>query len=378
MTKKIFIIALFVFLIVGIFFIVRMFLSKNDSSSSKEYLNGGSVATENGSDKDKDKETEKGLIEKVVEGVVKEPIFNSSQNKIFYFDQGNFISSNLDGKNRNSIGAYPFKDLEKIEWSSDKENAIVKNNGDFYVFNIEESEAKPFKSNADNLVWGKINNQLIYKFYDPVTKKRTLNISDITGASWQEITEIPFKEAEIRLNPKQGSLAVFSSPKNSEKTQLFTMNLISKEKKEFQLDYKGANYLWSPDGKKLLFSYVRENGKINLAVMEIETETITELNFPGLADKCVWLSDSIDVYCASPTFKRADITLPDDWKTRKDFSTDTFWKINTIKGEQERLIELGEINEDVDAISLFLDKDESYLFFVDRKTNDLFRVDLNK
>lgn len=374
MTKKIFIVSAIIFLIVGVYLAVQFFVFQKKTTS---YENTEVVKD----DKDKSienegKESSNEKIKQIIEGGVKNPFLNNSKNKILYFNQNNFISTGLDGTTKSSIGTYPFTNVENIEWSSDNNLAIVKDSGKYFIFDVKKNETKPFKSDADNVIWGKIPNQLVYKYFDNNTKKRSLNISDLSGEKWQEIMEIPFRYANIELNPKNETLVIFSKPTASEETQFFIVNLIKKESREMKLNYKGVNYKWSPDGEKLLFSYTKDAGKTNLAILQVETEKITELNFPGIIDKCVWTGNSVNVYCASPTFETA-VILPDDWMSGKSFSSDTFWKINTIKGEQKRIIELAEINKDVDASFLFLDKDEKNLFFIDKKAGGLLKINLN-
>ncbi len=377
MTKKIFIISGIIFLIAGVYLAIQFFVFQKSPTSYENTeivkKDEGKISGVDSEDKNK-RNSEK--INKIIEGNIKNPALDVSGSKILYFNQNNFLLTDLDGTTKSSIGTYPFNSGENIEWSSDNSLAIIRDSGKYFIFDIKKNEAKPFKSDADNLIWGKIQNQLIYKYFDNKTKKRSLNISDLSGENWQELMEIPFRYAEMKVNPKNETLALFSMPNAFEETQIFIVNLIKKEQREIKLKYKGVNYKWSPDGKKLLFSYAKEGGKTGMAVLQIETEKVTELNFPGLVDKCVWAGDSVGVYCASPTFDSPNTILPDDWASGKVFSADTFWQVDTIKGEKKRIVELEEINASVDANFLFLDKDEKSLFFVDKKTGGLFKVGL--
>ena len=374
MAKKIFIISLVFFLVMGIFLLVQFFLFSNKSDSKKSISNSQEVDNDRLLSEDINK-SEKGKIEKIINAETKGLWLINGE--LSYFNQNNFLSASLDGSNKNSLATYPFNSVTELSWSFDDKNVIVRDSGKYYIFNFEKKEAVPFKSDADNLIWGNIGNQVVYKYYDLGTKKRSLNVSDLSGEKWQEITEIPFQFADVKMNPKKEVVALFSKPDSSQETQLFIVDLVKKEKKEVSKKYKGANFEWSPDGTKLLFSYTKDNGKTNLAVMTVENETVLELNFPGLVDKCVWSNDSESIYCANPTFIDSGVVLPDDWSSEKSFSTDTFWQINTATGEQNRVIELNEINEDIDAKNLLLDKNEDYLFFIDRKTEDVFRIRLN-
>lgn len=166
MTKKIFIISLIVFLIAGTYLFVQFFLFREKPVSQDDQIKSSKSSL--GSEKMNSLD---GKLEKVIEGNIKSPIINADGDKILYFNQNNFLSSSLDGSIKAPLGSYPFKEVTGVEWSFDRKNVIVNDSGEYYIFNIESSDAKTFKSNADNLVWGTVNDQVVYKFYDSVTKK---------------------------------------------------------------------------------------------------------------------------------------------------------------------------------------------------------------
>ncbi len=96
--------------------------------------------------------------------------------------------------------------------------------------------------------------------------------------------------------------------------------------------------------------------------------------FATSVKKCAWSKDSRFVYCAMMGGFPSYAILPDEWEEGKYNSEDLFWKIDTESGKMERIIEKEEIPQVVDAVNLFLDKSEQYLFFIDRISGGLFRI----
>ncbi|PJA87018.1 MAG: hypothetical protein CO141_01710 [Candidatus Moranbacteria bacterium CG_4_9_14_3_um_filter_42_9] len=68
--------------------------------------------------------------------------------------------------------------------------------------------------------------------------------------------------------------------------------------------------------------------------------------------------------------------MPNDYYNASFSTDDTFWKVDTQTGEKERIVSLDKITEKLDADTLFLNGDESFLFFVNKKDDKLYRIEL--
>ena len=138
------------------------------------------------------------------------------------------------------------------------------------------------------------------------------------------------------------------------------------------------DYLWSPDSKKLLVSYAqkRAGNRLVLAVTNEGGGELKGLNFFTSVKKCVWSGDSEHVFCGGMTGLPSQAVLPNDWQDDKYYSSDTFWKINTKNGEKARLLELEETPGELDGIDFFLDQNENFLFFTEKKSENLYRIAL--
>jgi hypothetical protein len=140
----------------------------------------------------------------------------------------------------------------------------------------------------------------------------------------------------------------------------------------------GADYLWNPDGNYLLVSHTdkKDGAKMSLALLNSQGKDYKELNIPTFVSKCVWSKDNKTIFYALPGAIPETAVMPDDYLSGKVKTTDTFWKINIPTGEKTRLLELDQIKNQLDASNLFLNANESFLFFVNRLDNKLYKLAL--
>jgi len=99
--------------------------------------------------------------------------------------------------------------------------------------------------------------------------------------------------------------------------------------------------------------------------------------FPTFASKCVWSQINLQtLYCSLPGNLPASAVLPNDWQEGKFLTTDTFWKIDTLSGKKERLLDPQKIGGSFDATNLFLSTDEKSLFFKNKSDGKLYKLSL--
>jgi hypothetical protein len=145
------------------------------------------------------------------------------------------------------------------------------------------------------------------------------------------------------------------------------------------LDKKyGADYLWAPNGKQILLSTVgsRASADTSLSLINENGGELKNLALPTLVSKAAWAKDSKTLYYALPGDIPSESVLPNDYYQKPLYSKDTFWKIDTETGQKSRLLELSEATAALDSTNFFLSSKEDYLFFIDRKTNRLYRIEL--
>ena len=154
---------------------------------------------------------------------------------------------------------------------------------------------------------------------------------------------------------------------------LFSMNNSNGSMSKVFGGIKGLTTLVNNDGSVVLYSTSTATGP-ELSVFNIKNHNSLNLGIQGLAEKCVWSADNVTVFCAVPNNISGE-EYPDSWYQGLTSFDDHFSKVNTSTGEATEIISYNN-PESVDAVKLFLNKDEDQLFFINKKDYTLWSLDL--
>jgi len=313
------------------------------------------------------------------------PVLSANDAIIKYYskESGKTYQIGIDGKNKSVISGKELPGLKDVLWSPDKTRAISKfsesdGSSKFFLYDYQKGSGVPLKSNIDSIAW-KNNDQIFYKYYDPSSKERSLNVSSPDGTNWNKIAAISLKDVVIATIPQTSLVSFWNKPNAYEKTSFVSVSIVGENSKTLFQEKFGADYLWNDDGTRVLMSHTddADKSKIHLAVINSQGGEYKNLEIPTLAAKCAWSVDNQTVYYVLPGSIPDNSVMPDDYMAGKFTTADTFWKVNTKTGEKTRLVELDKIPGRFDAVSLFLNTDENKLFFVNKIDGKLYRVDLN-
>lgn len=136
---------------------------------------------------------------------------------------------------------------------------------------------------------------------------------------------------------------------------------------------KGLTTQISPDGKNVLYSTNSVNGP-KLMIYSVKDNKSIDLDIYGLPEKCTWSQDNITIYCAVPNLIKGN-QYPDVWYQGIVSFDDYFIMINT-KGPEVFTIINSKEETPTDGISLTLDVNEKYLFFINKKDYTLWGLNI--
>jgi hypothetical protein len=377
--QKILIIGLVGVLILAIVMIGVMFLG-GDKDNKKSIDNSAQVTQQESKAADKNKKGTKAESDflKIAINDVYGLKMKKGTNQIMFYQQQKLLSADPFSGKKHSVGSYPFSEVTEFLWSKESDKAIVKDTGDYYIYESSSNLAYKFRYGIDTAIWNNNGNKIIYKYYNPDTKKRKIEMADTKGENRQLIAEgLPYRKIDLILQPEADSICYFPHPDARVKGKLFCKSLNGEIKKEYGGRY-GQDYLWSSDGNKILTSFTQEESgnQIVLGVINKSGGDVKGLSMGTTVKKCVWSKNSIDVYCATLGGAPLAIMLPNAWDEQLFNSVDTFWKINTETGEKKRLVNLEDMTIAMDSENLTLDVEENFLFFVNRKDRSLWRLKL--
>lgn len=299
-------------------------------------------------------------------------------NLAMFYEQQNILTTDPFSGKKNAISKYPFGDVKSWLWSNDASKAIVNDAGDYYVYDLNNNLTNKFRYDIDIAIFDKSGDKVIYKYYNNETNKRKIKTADLKGENGQLILDdLPYRKVDLNLQPQTNRMCYLPTPDARIKGKLFCLDLEGNNKKDYGGQF-GQDYLWSPDGRKILTSFAKEESgnQLVLAVMNKDGGETKGLSFATTVKKCVWSKNNVDVYCAMVGGAPLDVMLPNAWEEQIFNSADTFWKINTRTGEKKRLVELEKIPGAIDAEDLTLDPEEKFLFFRARRDGSLWRIKL--
>lgn len=298
-----------------------------------------------------------------------------------YYDgvDGRVWTMTLRGTNKEIMNSESMGVPQDVKWSPDGSAAIlIYDNGEVYVYNHTTNTKNKLRDGMDDVKWSGVSGKILYKYYDETTSERSLNIADADGTNWKKIADLPYRFTDFTQIPSSILTAFWPRADKDLVSELFTVGTVNigAPKKIFS-DLRGVDYLFSPDGKKVLVSSVDENGKnLTMGIMDANGKNYNDLMIPTIVKKAVWSDDSKYVYYALPSNVPENVVWPNDY-TDKGFTTqDTFFRLEISSGKKTRIIELDDIKEKIDASALFLSPAEDQLFFINRINNLLYRLSL--
>jgi hypothetical protein len=137
----------------------------------------------------------------------------------------------------------------------------------------------------------------------------------------------------------------------------------------------GLTTLTSPDGTKILYSEIL-NGALRLSVYDKQDRSHTNLGMQTLPEKCIWEDDSMRIWCGVPTQINTS-NLPDMWYRGSTSFTDSVWLLDTESNAHQLISDpRGEANLYLDITKIDISPDESYMIFVDKKTDLLYGLSI--
>jgi len=301
---------------------------------------------------------------------------------IAYFNERSLKQASLGGGAEETlIKDLPGKILRAV-WSPDRKQVLVSfdtgSGQRWYDLDLRDKSAKPLKTGVSSPTWSNLSERIFYFYADSVAKKISLNSAKPDGSDWKEVAPITIPGAFIATAPESAIISFWNKPSAFEETSLYTIPVSGGEPKRIFSGKFGADYLWSPDGTKILISNTLSKGgsEVRLGTVDRDGQGFQTIQAPTIVSKAVWSKDGKTIYYALPLSIPENAILPNDYFSRPIYSEDSFWKMDVTTGKNDRIVDPKEIGAGFDSIDPFLDRNENYLYFTDRISGKLYRVQL--
>lgn len=224
--------------------------------------------------------------------------------------------------------------------------------------------------NITNLVTSFDQSQIFYLFN---AKDMAVGITGSpTGENKVQIFDSSFTEW-LPEWPNPNLITVTTKASYAVPGYMYAINPSRKDFKKVMGGVRGLTTLTSPDGSKVLYS----NNTMSVNLYDINSLSTRNIPIKTLAEKCVWTNDSSNVYCAVPKPENSGSQYPDIWYQGEVSFSDDIWKINIESGTATRILDpINQGNSRIDAIKLSLNKNNDYLFFVNKIDSYLWGLEL--
>lgn len=301
----------------------------------------------------------------------------------YSFDDKSIKKSTLTGKDKTTLLSNLPGTPSRVLWSLRRDKVMLllsQTSGQnlWYFADLATKTLVPLKPEISRLAWNNLGDKIFYQYTDSASGTRTLNISYPDGSDWKTLTSLDAAEHYISSIPQSTAVSFWNRPNALDKTVFETVGLTGDKRQTLFSEKFGADYLWAPNGTKVLVSASNEksgNG-MTLNIMNSSGGEFQNLSIPTLISKVVWSKDSRTIYYALPGALPESVVLPNDYFSKPLFTKDTFWKMEIGTGKKTRLVDLKDVTQNLDSIDLFLSTSEDALLFTDRATKRLYRIDL--
>lgn len=373
--KKILIILIIVLLLAVSFFVIYNSFLKNIFSSDD------TTETENDDSNDQIP-TSQSNIQIISQEAILGPVIDGQKIKYYSAKNGNVFESNFDGSEIIKISSNTLTNLSKVIWSSDKNKviSIIEQDNQLkkYLYNYQTGTATLLDENIQWVAWSPGQDRIAYQYYNPQTDDNNISTANPDGSQWTTILSTRMKNLIVEW-PSKNQVSIRTKPSGLAQSVVYTINLKNNDFNKIINETYGLTVLWSPLGDKLLFSETDKNGQnLKLKIADLGKQTIKELDFITLPEKCVWSQDNRTIFCAVPEKKiRSSAVLPDDYYKKSIYFSDTIWRINLDTAEAVQVAgSLTSNNATYDAKELLLLPLEDHLFFINRKNGYLYNLEL--
>lgn len=171
------------------------------------------------------------------------------------------------------------------------------------------------------------------------------------------------------------TVSLLTKPSANVSGFLFFLNTKNGALRRAMSGIPGLSAIVSPDSNLALYSQSGPSG-LSLNLYSFKTGTSESVAVATLPEKCIWSkNDLTTIYCAVPKYLPTG-AYPDDWYQGAVSFSDDIWKIDAATGVARLTARLKDSSgKEIDAINLFMDKKENYLFFTNK--NDFHMWSLN-
>ncbi len=320
-----------------------------------------------------------GRLNKIIDEPVVGAVLQKKGQKVKYFKQrnGNLFENSFTGGSENRISNVTTLGILSADWSESKDSVALQyyDNGELKKYYFQYTGTSTNNS-------GFLPKEIINIAMAPGEERMAYLVP--AGDVYAIVTALPNNTKQKTVGsvpipdfilswPSASIISLQTKASGLAPGHLYTLNPSNGVLTKILGDIPGLTTLWSPSGKRLLYSETSQEGQVlRLQYLSKETNLTKQVELTTLPEKCVWSkkNDAV-VFCAVPQLDATARTqLPDDWWQGNMAFHDALWQINLDTGLKKMLLPVSSF----DATHLFVSEDESSLFFTDKNEGFLWSL----
>ena len=321
-------------------------------------------------------------VRSVVKEVIQEPILNEKTGDILYYNKGKNEFYKIDSSGQKSLlSEKNFYQVQNIIWSSQRDRAILEYpDGNKILYDFTNDKQITLDKNWSDFSFSADGQTIGLKIDSDNSDNRWLAEmnDDGTGLKILESLGDNADKVQVALSPNNQVVA-FSATGDAmgyDQQEILFIGAHGENFRSIVVEGRGFEGAWSPQGNRIIYSVWNSDSgyRPTLWTTEAEGDNIGKnrksLDLGTWVDKCTFSSDNQNVYCAVPR------ELPEGSGMMPEVVTsgDDFYKINLDTGVKTFLArpDAGTFNVN----SIFLSSEENFLYFSDKDSGQLYKIQL--
>ncbi|MDD5071935.1 MAG: hypothetical protein PHQ42_04350 [Patescibacteria group bacterium] len=296
-----------------------------------------------------------------------------------YYSQtdGKFYKIDKDGQ-ATVLSDKIFHNVETIKWAPDKNKAILEYpDGANIIYNFSTGKQITLPTHWKDFDFSPDSGQIVMKSIGLDPDNRWLAITNEDGSKTRAIEAIGEKDATVypSWSPNNQIIAMYTEGIDFDRQEVFFVGLNEENFKSTVIEGRGFIPQWSPKGDQLLYSVYSSNNDLKpmLWIVGAQGDSIgagrKSLGLETWADKCAFASTT-ELYCAVPRELESGSGLFPELAAN---TPDRLYQIDITTG-LKKLVAIPD--GDYNMSDLIISGDGSYLYFTDKTTQRLNKINL--
>lgn len=303
----------------------------------------------------------------------------SQDGQVQYYDQSDGKFYKIDAEGRAVLlSDKVFHDVSSVVWAPDKDRAILEYpDGSKIMYNFQTEKQVTIPSHWEDFSFSPGSDQIVGKSIGLDVKNRWLIVSNSDGSGAKAIEAIGQNADKVypSWSPNNQIVAMYTKGVDFNRQEVYFVGLNEENFKSTVVEGRGFQSQWSTEGDRLLYSVYNTSDdlKPRLWIVNAEGDSIGQnrqsLDIATWSSKCTFASNT-EVYCAVPESLEKGAGL---YPELADNTKDNLYKID-LKTGTKKLIAVPDGTYNISQI--MVPGNEDYLYFTDKKTGWLYKVDL--